>query len=163
MKIVHSYKKMDGTTKKLIEAIEDLDRKMSTLRRDRDAAYTALALAGIRPRVQGPLQIPSRLESDYRGHRPFAEMSLSRACLKVLKDHKGDWLTKSNVEYLVVRGGYKFDTDNPANSVGITLSRLADQEVGVEVQRIRGSKGSTYRYVKTTERTGGEADSDTAS
>ncbi len=139
---------VDATTKKLMKAIQELDWKIAALKRDRDAAYTALALAGVRPKTDRPLRVPSSREIDYANQQPFTDMTLSKACLRVLKDHKGEWLTKTNVEYLVARGGYKFDTDDPGNSVGITLRRLADQDERVEVERIRGSKGSTYRYVK---------------
>ena len=144
-------REVDATTKKLMKVIEEADGIILAAKRNREAAYAALALAGVRPKAEGSIRVPSRLESQYTAQQSFTEMSLSKACLRVLKDHKGEWLTKSNVEWLVAKGGYKFETEDTGNSVGITLRRLADQEPEVEVQRIRGSKGSTYRYVKAKE------------
>lgn len=141
---------VDATTNKLMKRLQEIETESARLRRERDAITTALAVAGIRPPAARQ-SILTYKEIDYRQTQPFTQMTLTDACLKVLCDHSGEWMTKAQVEYLVVRGGYKFVTKDQKNSVGITLRRLVDPEIGVEVQRVRGSQGSTYRYVKPEE------------
>ncbi len=137
---------VDITTKRLMKVIGDLDVQISQLRRKRDAAYTALELAGVRPKKDTMASLPSQMEIGYKANKPFADMMLSKACLKVLRDNKGEWLTKANVEYLVALGGYVFDTDDPKNSVNVTLRRLTS-DGKIEAERIRGSRGNKYRWV----------------
>jgi hypothetical protein len=60
------------------------------------------------------------------------------------KNHPADYLTKTQVEYLAKRGGYKFSTADSKNSVAVTLRRLAT-EGKIEAQRIRGAAGNKYR------------------
>src|ERR1039457_3629961 len=67
---------VDATTKALLRELDGINGKMTILRKHRDAIYTALALAGIRPQGSST-NLPSITESKYANEQPFAEMSLA--------------------------------------------------------------------------------------
>ncbi len=135
---------VDATTRALLERLEALGEMQAKINRERDAIMTALAIAGVRP--PGKIEsLPSTREATYQVKHSFADKSIRDACAIILKDHKGEWLSKAQIEYLVVRGGYKFETSDTMNSVGITLQRMADEGM-CEVQRARGQHGNRYRW-----------------
>jgi hypothetical protein len=136
---------VDATTKKLLKQLESLEWEKARIGRDIDSIRTALSLAGVKPPNKFKW-LPSTQESNYRTRHTFADMSLAEACLMILKDHKSDWLSKSQIEYLIVRGGYKFSTKDSKNSVGVTLQRLKDDRK-CEVERVRGAHGNRYRWL----------------
>lgn len=141
MDSVQSYS-VDRTTRELLKRLRELESEQLRLARDINAIRRALTLAGVRPSVR-------RLwfhEVEYQATSAFLKSHLTDACLQVLRDAKGEWLTKSEVEYLVTRGGYPFSTQDSANSVDVTLRRLATEGL-CEAERVRGSRGNKYRYV----------------
>lgn len=135
---------VDATTQKLLARLQELEREKWRLSRDINAIQTALRLAGVRPDGDGDRTKVEHHETDYVVKQPFAEITLVDACKKILRDYRGHWLTKSQLEYLVVRGGYKFSTDDSKNSVDVTMRRLA-AEGFCEAERVRGSRGNKYR------------------
>ena len=96
-------------------------------------------MVGTRPTATG-LQ-----EAQYARLLPFRNTSLKDACLTVLRDAKPEPLTMSQVEYLVLRGGYNFTTEDTKNSVAITLQRLAGEGL-IDAERIRGTRGNKYHF-----------------
>ena len=146
---------VDATAKKLVTRMEEIDREISRLRLERNAITTALSLTGWRP-PEAHKTIYSMEESEYRRDEPFRDMTLTDACLKVLRDHANkeelheQWLDKNQVEYLVTRGGYKFETNNATNSVNVTLRRLAADGY-VEAHGSKGSRPIKYHFLKERE------------
>lgn len=148
--LVQKEKQVDATAEKLLERLKEIEALLWRLRSEKDAINTALAVAGVRITGEsGAKHSVSYLESDYTAKKPFAAMSLTDACLKTLVDYSkeyDEWLSKTQVEYLVTRGGYKFTAaSNTKNSVAVTLQRLAD-EGRIQVERVRGSAGNKYQY-----------------
>jgi hypothetical protein len=143
---------MDATAKKLVARLAEIDQQRAQLRRERDAITTALAATGWRPPDASP-NIYSHEENEFISTEPFRSMSLADACLTVLRNYAGkspahqQWLDKSQVEYLVTRGGFPFKTDNPTNSVNITLRRLA-QDGFCEAHTGHGSRATRFRFKK---------------
>jgi hypothetical protein len=146
---------LDATTKKLISRMEEIDRQLGGLKSERNAIMTALSVAGWRPPASHK-QFFTGEESDYRREQPFKSMSLTDACLKVLRDHVGkeevhaQWLDKNQVEYLVNRGGFEFQTEDSTNSVNVTLRRLAEGGL-CEAQGGKGSRGMKYHFKRDRE------------
>ena len=146
---------LDSTTKKLVQRLQELELARRSIDLEARALMTALSVAGIKPshnvgkgvELKGGIfdQLPTPQESAYISKQLFADMSLKKCCEIVLREHKEKWLTKAEIEYLIVRGGYSFSTDNPKNSVGITLRRMAEEGL-CEVQRVRGASGNRYRF-----------------
>ena len=135
---------MDATALKLVQRLKELNEQQSRIREEQKALQTALEVAGVKP--QGQLKgHPGSQETRYRTTGVFKGRSLPASCEIVLKDHKGQWLTKSEIEYLIVQGGYEFATGNPKNSVGVTLQRMAEEGL-CEVERVRGQQGNRYRW-----------------
>jgi hypothetical protein len=144
--------KVDATARRLIERLKELSEQRGNLQREERSILTALAVAGVRPEGILGKEWPGELESNYSNKAQFANKSLREACEIILKDHlknhrtdKTPWLSKAEIEYLIVRGGYKFATSNSKNSVGITLQRMAEEGL-IEVQRVRGQQGNRYRW-----------------
>jgi hypothetical protein len=134
---------MDATAKKLIEKMADIQRQIGELRRQSYALSTALEAIGMRVEDDDPFCDPS--DAEYAQNRPFAHTTLVAACKRILRDHRGKTLTKTQVEYLAAIGGYQFETDDSKNSVDVTLRRLAD--VGFcEVDRQKGPEGNKYLF-----------------
>lgn len=134
---------VDRTTKRLIDKLNKLERVRWNAVREIRSIRTALNIAGIAPREFR--RYADIHKGEYAVQQSFASMGLKEACEKVLTDHNGQWLSRSEIEYLVVRGGYPFSTFNSKNSVGITLQRLATDGF-CEVERKLGATGNRYRY-----------------
>jgi len=133
---------MDSTVKKLLRKLEEIDLDMMRLKSDRESIVKALGFAGVTP--PGPAANISReAEARYQGGKPFEAESLGNACLRVLRDHKGAWLTKAQIEYLVTNGGYPFTAKNPRSSVKITLRRLV---IDGRCQVRSTPQGNTYGW-----------------
>lgn len=143
---------VDATTKRLVARMQEIDNQRAALRRERDAITTALSVAGWRPN-DAHKTIYTLQESEYQSEQPFRTMSLTDACLKVLRDHAGkdeiheQWLDKGQVEYLVTRGGYDFKTDDATNSVNVSLRRLAEHGYA-EAHSGKGSRPTRYHFKK---------------
>jgi hypothetical protein len=146
--------KVDATTRKLVLRVQELELQKTSIDRELRALMTALSVAGIKPshnlgtmELKGGFydQLPTPEESAYISKQLFADMSLRKCCEIVLREHKQKWLSKAEIEYLIVRGGYAFSTTNSRNSVGITLRRMSAEGI-CEVQRARGAMGNRYRY-----------------
>lgn len=135
---------MDATALKLVQRLSELDEQQNRILRERTAILTALEVAGVKPKGQAK-GFPGSQETNYEVNQTFRGRSLPAACEIVLKDHKGQWLTKSEIEYLIVQGGYGFATGNPKNSIGVTLQRMAEERL-CEVERVRGQQGNRYRW-----------------
>lgn len=143
--LVLEGERVDATTKKLLEQLKQLERKDWYIRQQMKAIHTALRLAGIKPDIPSLSGIDHQ-ESKYAVSESFANASLTEACESVLKDYKDKWLSKSQVEYLITRGGYKSSAKDAKNSVDVTLRRLAG-DGKCDVKRVRGSRGNTYRWI----------------
>jgi hypothetical protein len=142
---------VDATTKKLVTRLEEIDRERAALRRERDAITTALGVAGWRP-LGAHHTLYTHEETEYSIEQPFRKMSLTDACLKVLRDHADkevneQWLDKNQVEYLISRGGYQFKAGDPTNSVNVTLRRLADEGY-CEAHAGKGTRPTRYHFRK---------------
>jgi len=74
----------------------------------------------------------------------FEGMSPRESCDAILEDHRGQWFSKSDIKYLIMRVGYRFTTDDARNSVGLTPQRMKDDD-RCEVKRVRGARGNRYR------------------
>jgi hypothetical protein len=135
---------MDPSVKKMLKDLQDLEFKRSIISRDIDALKRVLTRLGVKPDSH------TLNEGKYAVDQPFKEMALTEACLKVLKDHKGEWLTASQIEYLIARGGYEFSTKTSRNSVDVTLRRFADAGT-CDADRTRGSRGNRYRWMPEKE------------
>jgi hypothetical protein len=132
---------MDATTKKLLKRLRELETDKWRIDKELQSIQTALSVAGAKP---GDMWFPAEHETLYAATRPFAHMSLADSCEKILKDYQGRWLTKSQVEYLLARGGYESQAKDSKNSIDVTLRRLAG--VGkCQAERVRGSHGNKYR------------------
>jgi len=140
---------VDATTKRLLARLDEIDEERRKLRAERDAITTALSVAGVRP-SRASQRMYTHEESEYSLEQPFTNMSLTDACLKVLKDHPSEWLSKVQVEYLVARGGFPFATEDPLNSVNVTLRRLAADGL-CDVHKGKGTRGSKYKFLRNRE------------
>jgi hypothetical protein len=136
---------MDATALKLVQRLNELNEQQGRISLEKKAILRALEIAGVKP--QGELKgHPGSHETRYRTTGAFKGRSLPASCEIVLKDQKGQWFSKSEIEYLILQGGYEFSTGNPKNSIGITLQRMADDGL-CEVQRVRGGQqGNRYRW-----------------
>lgn len=142
---------VDATIKKMLKRLAEIDELRHSLRQERDHITAALASIGYRP-PNAAANFYTREEGEYGAKQPFKNMSLTDACLKVLKDRSRkepaeQWLDKNQVEYLVVRGGYEFKTEDSLNSVNITLRRLASDGY-CEMHAGKGSRSSRFKFVK---------------
>jgi chorismate mutase len=145
---------LDITVKKMLKRMDEIDTEISKLRSERNHLTSALASVGYRPPNVHPTIYESQ-EVDYGFHKPFRRMSLTDACLKVLKDRAkkvpaNQWLDKNQVEYLVARGGYEFKARDATNSVNVTLQRLANGGF-CGAQGGSGSRSRKYRFLKDRE------------
>jgi hypothetical protein len=137
-------KTMDASSRQLIETLADLRRKIADFERQADGIKTALETLGYRQPLLD-LAWGDALDVKYAKEQPFTHCSLVDACLKIFAAQRiTDYLTKSQVEYLAVVGGFPFSTKNRKNSVDVTLRRLAEQEA-LEVERVGGHIGNRYR------------------
>ena len=147
--VVHAIgecEKVDATTKNLLRQLQELEREGWRIRDKTRSIHVALKLAGIKPDARTLLGGQDSHEYQYAVKQPFAHATLTEACEQVLKDYADNWLTKSQVEYLITRGGYKSSAKDAKNSVDVTLRRLAG-DGKCDVKRVRGSRGNTYRWI----------------
>jgi len=121
----------------------ELEHERGRIDREIHSIRTALSVAGIKPgKFKSAIGFH---ETTYVSKQPFANMTLTQCCERILKDHRTDWLSKGEIEYLIVRGGYKFSTQAPRGSVGITLQRMS-RDGSCDAQRMRGVTGNRYRW-----------------
>ena len=146
--LTHTEGIVDATTKKLIGKLEELEMEQQRIDSQIKALRDALTLAGIR--LDTDRLTEHWREVSYSTEKPFIRMSLPDACEKVLSDHRDYWLSKSQIEYLIVRGGYRF-SGNSKNSVGVTLQRMIESG-RILAQRMRGPQGNRYRWTGAEER-----------
>lgn len=134
---------VDATARKLVERMKYLEYERRRIQGELESIRTALSVAGIKPgRIKGLMDMN---EANYVNKQIFSNMSLRESCETILQDHRGEWLSKSEIEYLIVRGGYNFTTKDSKNSVGVTLQRMKE-EGRCEVERVRGTRGNRYRW-----------------
>lgn len=131
---------MEPAVKKIVARITELERIRWEADREIGMLRKALEVAQIRPEGIWELDLN---EGGYLLDKPFEGKTLVEACETILHDHPGKWFTKSQVEYLLTRGGFHFDTPNATNSVEITLRRLADNGK-CSAERNRGARGNKY-------------------
>ena len=138
--------KVDATAKSLLRQLQELEREDWRIREKIKAIRTALGMAGIKPEVGNVSWGQDSHETEYAVKEPFAETTLTEACEQVLKDYADQWLTKTNVEYLITRGGYKSTAKDAKNSVDVTLRRIAEYGK-CDAERTRGARGNRYRWI----------------
>jgi hypothetical protein len=136
-------KKMDASATRIVKRLFDIERNIRELQREANALKKALEVAGVKPEYKTTLEMLDDNESTYAEYQPFEHSTLVDACRRILADHPGKKLTKSQIEYYAVRGGYKFSTNDSKNSVDITLRRLVADGY-CEVERVRGIQGNSY-------------------
>jgi hypothetical protein len=137
---------VDATAKKLSDKLATLQREIKTLQRQARSIQEALELAGVRPTDIDPIE--EGTDWRYADEMPFMNLSLVDTCKRILMDHAGVGLTKSQVEYLAATGGYGFlGTANPKNSVEITLRRLSTAGF-CQVDKGSGPNASKYIYIE---------------
>lgn len=151
-------REVDATARSLLRQLQELEREDWRIREKIKAIHTALRMAGIKPEVGEILWGQSPHETEYAVKEPFAEATLTESCEQVLKDYASHWLTKSNVEYLITRGGYKSSAKDAKNSVDVTLRRIA-ADGKCEAERARGAKGNKYRWISRFPRVKAEDES----
>src|SRR5271157_4061529 len=104
-KLIHDKgtRDVDATARKLVQRMAELEHERGRIDREIHSIRTALSVAGIKP---GKFKSGVGFhETNYVSKQPFADMTLTRCCEKILKDHRTDWLSKGEIEYLIVRGG----------------------------------------------------------
>jgi hypothetical protein len=156
-KLIHdtgTTRDVDATARKLVQRMAELEHERGRLDREIHSIRTALSVAGIKP---GKSKSGAGFhETTYVSKQPFADMTLTQCCERILKDHRTDWLSKGEIEYLIVRGGYKFSTQAPRGSVGITLQRMS-RDGACDAQRMRGVNGNRYRWPQDAPQKGEDA------
>ena len=130
---------MDETATRLVAQLQDLEVEERRVAEEKKIIIRALEIAGIRP-----TEI-STDEAAYGKTRPFRKSGLVNACKRVLMDSEDEWLTKSDVEYLVMRGGFQSKAKDSKNSFDVTLRRLAADGF-CEVDSSNRQQGNKYRY-----------------
>src|SRR5271165_1242660 len=92
---------VDATARKLVQRMEELERHSWQIQNELRSIRTALAVAGIKP---GKFKSQNGFhESKYVAAEAFKDISLRECCQMILRDHSDDWLSKSQIEYLIVR------------------------------------------------------------
>jgi hypothetical protein len=156
-KLIHgtgTTRDVDATARKLVQRMAELEHERGRLDREIHSIRTALSVAGIKP---GKSKSGAGFhETTYVSKQPFADMTLTQCCERILKDHRTDWLSKGEIQYLIVRGGYKFSTQAPRGSVGITLQRMS-RDGACDAQRMRGVNGNRYRWPQDAPQKGADA------
>lgn len=145
---------VDATARKLVQRMAELEHERGRIDREIHSIRTALSVAGIKPgKFKNGVGFH---ETNYVSKQPFADMTLTQCCEQILKDHRTDWLSKGEIEYLIVRGGYKFNTQASRGSVGITLQRMAREGL-CDANRTRGNSGNRYRWPQDEPQKGANA------
>jgi hypothetical protein len=135
---------VDATAKKLVEKVNRLEDERFRINQEIHGIITALRAVGVNPTKYNAF--PDAHETEYHMRQVFASTTLTQGCQRILQDHKDQWLTKSQIEYLIARGGYQFSAKDATNSVAVTLQRLANSGK-CNVERVRGSLGNRYRWI----------------
>jgi hypothetical protein len=134
---------VDATTRKLVERIKVLEYEKWRAEAEIESIKVALRAAGVKlESIEKQVFIH---EPRYVSLQMFEGFSLRESCEEILQHHPGQWFSKSDIEYLIVRGGYKFNTDDSKNSVAVTLQRMKE-DGRCEVERARGARGNRYRW-----------------
>lgn len=142
---------MDATTKKMIDKLSKLRMQVNDLMREVYAIQRTLELVGIKPEeVADDVPFGWACDERYSQSQPFAQTTLVETCRRILTDNRGRRLTKSQVEYLASMGGYRFSTDDPKNSVEVTLRRLAADGF-CQVEKGTGPHESQYWWEPPSE------------
>jgi hypothetical protein len=134
---------MDATSARLTERLREISKQVRALQREQQTIKKALEIAGINPAEYSEQKEMGPHDLEYMLDIPFEAMSLTDTCLRILADHQGQELTKSEIENFAEMGGCQFKTKNPKNSVAGTLRRLAE-EGRCQVRRVKGPQGSKY-------------------
>ena len=134
---------MDATTRKLIEMHANYELEIAQLREKSEGVRKVLESLGSRSRHFDNVWDHSPSEIKYAKEKTFAEMTLVDTCKRILYDYPREVFTKGTIEYLAAMGGYPFATDDPKNSVDVTMRRLAKDRF-CEVHRSRGPVGNRY-------------------
>ena len=148
-------RQVDPTTRKMLTRMDELESQISQLQKERGNIVATLASIGYRP-PDARLNLLTSTESKYAYQKPFRSVSLTEACLTVLRDQAkaaeshDQWLDKTQIEYLVVRGGYKFEAEDSINSVHVTLRRLWNDGL-IQASKGKGSRSSKYHFLKDRE------------
>ena len=137
---------VDASVKKLLAELRRAEIEKWHAERRIQSIHAALKIIGVKPEGAGAAFHGDGKEMDYTSNEPFKNLPLAEACEWILRDYKGHWLTRSQVEYLATRGGFDFSTKDVSNSVDVTLRRLAASG-RIEAERVRGSRGSKYRAI----------------
>ena len=133
---------VDDTSRKLVERMKSLEYEKWRVDSEIESIRRALRVVGVEPgSVKKQIFVH---EANYVSTQMFEGMSLRECCEAILEDHRGQWFSKSDIEFLIVRGGYKFDGD-ARNSVAVTLQRMKDGG-RCQVERRRGARGNRYRW-----------------
>jgi hypothetical protein len=146
---------VDPTTRKMLARIDELDAEMARLGKERHSIFVTLGSIGYR-QPDAKINIPTSLEAKYQNGKPFSNMTLTDACLTVLRDQAkakethDQWLDKTQIEYLVVRGGYKFEAADSVNSIHVTLRRMLRDGL-INASKGKGSRSSKYHFWKERE------------
>ncbi len=134
---IHTEKDMQPTEREQLKSL--LKKRLQEIDAQREAVEETLAA------LSGEDFDLAKAAEGYQRNRPFSESTLGEACLKVLRDHPNEWLTKAQVEYFVISGGHASLAKNPGNSVKITLHRLAATG---RCQVRRKQQGNLYRALE---------------
>lgn len=137
---------LDATANKMLLRLKEIDALTRALQDER-SRITAALLSVAYHAVPDPSPTKGPEETDYLLGKPFRRMSLTDACLRVLREHRDEWLDKNQVEYMLVAGGYEFKTKRATNSVHVTLRRLV-QDGYCESYDGKGSRAAKLRFVK---------------
>jgi hypothetical protein len=135
--------RMDETTKKLVRRNSDLHREIAKLQREADSIKLVLESIGLRSKDFDSPWDRSPKEAQYAEKQTFAAMTLVDTCKRILLDFPHALFTKNEIEYLAAMGGYPFSTKNAANSVDVTMRRIAKDGL-CEVHHRKGPDGNIY-------------------
>jgi hypothetical protein len=141
--IFRVLRRMDATIKKLVERNSYVHREIAKLQREADSIKVALESIGLRSKDFDDAWDRSPREAVYAEKQIFAGMTLVDTCKRILRDFPHACFTKNEIEYLAAMGGYPFSTKDAANSVDVTMRRIAKDGL-CEVHRRKGPEGNVY-------------------
>jgi hypothetical protein len=146
--LVQDQLQVDATARKLVERLKALEYEKRRTEAEIQSIRDALKVAGVK--IEPIQKEMFAQEHFYVSAHVFEAQSLRECCEQILEDHPGQWFSKSDIEYLIVRGGYKFNGD-AKNSVAVTLQRMkADGRC--RVVRGSGARGNRYSWPQPLER-----------
>ena|SRR6185312_5265483 len=144
--VVRELSRMDATAQRLLNHLVEIERQIRELQSQARSLKTSLEVAGIRPEWIKEQSLGEE-DDEYAEKQPFENLTLVETCKRILADF-GDPLSKNDFEYLAARGGYQFSTKDKANSVSITLRRLADKGY---CRVVKGKGPHADKYVRGSE------------